>query len=685
MTFIESDLNEEVKFQESGEPESKYSNIHFIDLYDCNIPIVYGDERKVKNLTYYYVYAQLQKQEKKIQIGVYEFLSKKLVNYLSQNGKHLNIRQNLFPKPLLFPFATKKYFEKLKKKTYKLALKNVEKEEEVEETNVEKTKVEKTKVEKKEIQTNVVKKNFDNYDGVDKELFVKISGILTIADLAEETSEISKSIQNNYSFKKGQFWLQTLMKNNHYTLLDNEGGGDCLFACIRDAFGSIGLQTTVIKLRRKLSKEISQGKLEDYASKYEFYHHENSVLAEKIKNLESKYETTQQLFEETQDFENKKKLLALSKTIFLEREKLINKKKICVEIFKSFDFMKSVDTLEKLQKKMQSCSFWANPWVLSILERILNIKFIVLDHDPFQNRDFGSVFVSGEIDTIVKHRNSFEPDFYLLLEKKISKDYKLISYKNKQIFHYSELPFDLRDLIRKTCLTHSEKCLFCDIKHFQHFCKQDKHFGIQRSKMQQRKQQEAFSDSAVRNLFDENIIFVIQEKGNKNNILPGKAFNEKIKDEEIMQFYDLVKYPDWRNKLHDSFCDTQLPFQLDGHFWNSITHYLCANKFKETEKDYYLFFCAESTTPLSKNPKLAIAAASKSGIYKGKVIRPPNIKLKKPSISFKQLHNDALMAKFKQNEEFKKILLATQKAKLITQKNKIFTLANVLMMVRSLI
>jgi predicted NAD-dependent protein-ADP-ribosyltransferase YbiA (DUF1768 family) len=699
-TFVQSKLNDDVRYEESREPETSYSSIFFISLDQENshkflFPIVYGDERKRLNLTFFHVYIQLQ-SDKKVQIGVYEFVSKKLINYMK--GKHLNIKQSLFPKPLLYPFVTDKYLSNLKNKTYKLRkqkhINHVVEENDGEEHDgeVEESK-ELVKVETKEKEKKVEEEESIVYD---EEVFTRIEGQhITPEKEPEETEAIAKNIHSNYTHKKGEFWLQTLLKNNHYHKITSEGGGDCLFATIRDAFGSIGLQTTIQKLRRKVSSEVSNGLLEEYASKYDYYHHENILLGNKIKELEKKYETTQQIFQQTADFETKKKLLGLSKQIHEQRDNFIAKKKICVEIFKNYEFMKSVDTLEKLKKKMQSCQFWGNEWILTTLERILNIKFIVLDFESYTNQDIGSVFMptTDELDPVLQKRKEFLPDYYILVERNRSKEYTLIGYKARLIFVYSDLPFDLKQWIRNKCAEHADdnnlgdgegdtRCLFCYIKQFQHFYKQDKKFSRIISKKKELKLKDSFSDSSIRNLYDDATVFVIQEKGEKNHILPGKAFNEKIREEQIIQFYELLKYTNWRLKLHDSWVDITKPFELDGHFWNSVTHFMNANKFKKKNPEYYLFFTAESTTPLSKNPKLAIAAGSKSGLLKGKVIRPPEIKVEKYE-SYKKLLSEALFAKLNQHEEWKNILLATKRAKLTLKcPNGLYKLSNVLMMIR---
>ena len=58
------------------------------------------------------------------------------------------------------------------------------------------------------------------------------------------------------------------MQLNKYGIQDNEGGGNCFFCVIRDAFKSIGISITVKQLRERLSESITQKMYDEYRKTY---------------------------------------------------------------------------------------------------------------------------------------------------------------------------------------------------------------------------------------------------------------------------------------------------------------------------------------------------------------------------------------------------------------------------------
>jgi predicted NAD-dependent protein-ADP-ribosyltransferase YbiA (DUF1768 family) len=644
LSKLDSDVSyPELKSVDYGDLRME-ANLYQLEIKDIEVIIAVGNSKNTyedKNILYFPIYL-VKHNNKVIQIGVYEIRASDYISYLD---KYNNLDIEEMNDPLIYSFVTKEFLNKIRLKP-EIPLHKIDKEEgEGEEGEGEEGEGEEGE--------NIVI-NY-NIPPERQDIFVQIKGIPVPPLLAEETQKQAKDIREKYHESATDTWLDKFMKNKNFNIVDNEGGGDCLFATIRDAFSSIAQQTSVSKLRKKLAEEATQEIFDNYKEQYDMYNASLVRDTNKIKELANEYLLYKQRITEIIDREEQKAILAQAKEVKKEHDQLVEEKKVAATIIKEFKIMKGVENLDQFKRIVRHCDFWADTWAISTLERILNIKFIILSSESYKAKDEKNVLQCGQLnDKILEQRGRFTPEFYIMVDYTGS-HYKLVGYKKKLIFKFSEIPYDIKKLIYEKCLEKNAGP-FAIIPDFQKFKASQKKTVIKEA------QYEDLTEAKLRGLYNDDIVFQFYSKSH-DKPLPGKGSGEKIPNDRLREYSTLASIPQWRKKLSNFWVQ---PFTLDNHRWSSVEHYYQGSKFKKTHPDFYLSFSLDSGTELSKDPAMAKAAGGKTGKLKGELLRPVEVTTDSDFFGKRQKREmyAAQYAKFTQNEDLKTMLLATGDAKL---------------------
>jgi hypothetical protein len=670
--MVKSKISHQVDYNESKEIEDEdieYSSpLYDYKLFDNDIVIALGKQRHTfsrHDLVYFPIYLVIDEMPR-ANIGVFEVESNKLIDILDDDGD-----VKLSKKNIIF-YVDKQYVHDILKEYSTDEIEQLE--------DLEKGKV-KTE-EKDAVLEDVVDLTEDSDDDddvlglqipedkktktgkdADKELS---EGIFIINEktkepplLKEETKEDSQELKREFKESPKNIWLQKLMKNTNYEIIDNEGGGDCFFAVIRDAFKQVGKETTVAKLRALVAKEATDKMFQESRTIYTGFLAEFQEKEKEIKAATKTISLLKKRIENSKNKQENEELLEQAKKVLEDQKRLKVEKTGAKELLEEFEYMKDLTTLEKFREFMLTRHYWADTWTISTIERLLNIKVLLLSEESYESGDLDSVMQCGQLnDTDLETAGTFVPDYYIMTCY-TGNHYKTVSYKEKNILKFREIPYDVKIMIINKCLEKNAGPYYL----IQDFRNMKTRLGLNPNEGEPEDNDDEY---LTRDLYNKETVFSFHAKAN-GSPKPGKGSGEKIKGDDMTKFKVLNSVKDWRRKLDDSWIT---PFKVDGHRWNSVEHYFLASQFKKGFPDFYLKFSVESGSDISKDIELARIAGSKTGKSKDRVLRDAKIKPDPDFYTvgtnpiFEVERKKALDAKFSGNLEFKNMLLETKDAKL---------------------
>jgi predicted NAD-dependent protein-ADP-ribosyltransferase YbiA (DUF1768 family) len=481
-----------------------------------------------------------------------------------------------------------------------------------------------------------------NIDEFDEPLFFVV--FEKVKQFVVEQKVVEQPVENTQKNKKRERkrWIQTFMKDDHFDIVDTKGDGNCMFTAIEKGLSSVGRFITVSDMRDILVKNVTTVLFNTYKILHDDAEKQYKNVSDNTKSLKKSFDDIKKKTKNTKDHSETKKLVKEADDISKKHTREKRELEFAKEYNEEFLFMKGIDSEEKFKSLIKTNAFWGDTWALSTLEREMNIKLMLFSEESYLSGDYENVFKCGQLNDDMK---LFEPEYYIMVGY-TGNHYQLITYDDVGAFKFKDLMDSVKDLVVNKCLERNEGPYYIipDFKMLK---------GGSKKNSNTDKDKELHSD-----IYKGLTVFQIYEYASDFDA-PGKGNGERLDKSEVDNYKDLRHDTSWRRILSNEWlCE----FTLDGHKWNSVEHYCLASLFKKTDPEYYLKFSLDSVSKENRKKKQIATnidyARKAVSVYE----KEKEDELKQPSSKSME---DAIRAKFMQNEDLKEILSHTKNAKLV--------------------
>lgn len=646
--MINSNLKKEVRYNVTNNIDKsdldKEAYVYNAKIYNKHIKFVLGApnfEHLNSKIIFFNIYL-VNNSSIVSKIGIYETNNSDYNSLLDHNG---DIDLNKLSDPIMFPYS-----KSLIMNNYDLiddfeTMSNAPSEDDTN-TSIGTDNEEEEEEANSETASETSNKSSINYN------------LMTLISQSKEESDYEIA---NYEEDPKDVWVNKYLRSNKYEIVDNEGAGDCFFAVLRDALKTVKIETSVKSIREKLANEVDQNIFQTYKELFDLYYNNMKTTQEQLKTHKHKHNTLKKMITGTSDGPDKIKLIQDAKDNFNTFTAINTKGKELEDLAREFQFMKDVNSVEDLKKVIKEVggAYWADNWALSSLERIYNVKFIILSQNHFVEGEKEHVLQCISPDIKLEERGLFEPSYYIMADYFQNNHYKLITYdKNikRGALTFSELPYKIKELILERCMEKNAG-LYVLIPDFKTFA--NKH-GVETTSISKKSAYDTLVDTKKPKSQDYDDSIVIQIYNKSKHAKVGEGSGESIKPElkiskNVLELNNKKKYPEWRKKLDNDFLVTNL--KIDGINWTSVKHYMLASRFNGIT-DIISKFKKDGVygSNIEEAQKFYESQLAKKSI-KSTLIDDEEFKKMEPGLLEK-----ALYAKFTQNDELRELLLLTGNA-----------------------
>jgi hypothetical protein len=474
----------------------------------------------------------------------------------------------------------------------------------------------------------------------------------------DEGKDTAEEITKLYRQSSNDNWIKKMMKNPHYELKDVDDNNS-FFNVVKDVFEKIGYYTTVHKLRCVVAKYTTDNYLNDKRTLFAEYKSQLTNLRTKMMEIKRTIEV---------DMRNKIRDSVLTKG---EQKCIIDKCNILKDEFDRMNKLKretmkiiddtfgkdfeNITSLEKYKESIVSNKCFVNSNTISIIERELNVKIIVLSEDD--NGDQNEVI---KVEKKIDGKINYKPDYYILSSVKNGR-YKRVSYKGKEIMEFTEIPYHIKIMIiKKNMAGISGNYSFIeDFKNYASF------IGIKKELLNPDENYVVSRND--RNLYDPSMQLMFYSKSSEKNA--GDGNGDLINISDIQLFTELSCTANWRKKLDDSWVDLEHPFSINNKQYASVVHYYQGSKYKNGFPDFANQFSLNSGSKISKDLQMCYIASSSGSITVNNDVirlRPKNVSIDPDFYRGRNIveRQKAIDSKFTQNSHLREILLNTKNAQL---------------------